>query len=167
MGLNMTLAKKWAAVPGVTFPAPMTRLLGDKRCTTVRLPQNEWISASKLAKHLGVTSERANAIGMRADGAYRIYVDPLNPVSRTRFFRRSKVMGLKVARTCRADDYAKTHVPLSKAMELLGVGRGTVAKYVRDGKLNPVHACEEGKKGIHYLYSLKEISNIKKDTHEQ
>lgn len=162
MSLNMQLARKWAEVPGVTFPEPMLKLINDSRCVTRKPSPKEWISASMLAKHLGVSTERANSIGMRNDKNFCVYVDPCSPSVRTRYFHKNRVMRLNVVIAMPAEDYVNTHVPLKEAIEMTGLGKAAIAKHVDQGKLHPVSVKGQGRRGIYYLYSKNELKLLKK-----
>ena len=161
MGMNVRLARKWASVPGVQFPEPVQKILTDNRCITFIPPADAWISAPALAKHLGVSADRANVIGMRNDDGFRVYVDPINPAVRTRYFRRAKVMDAEVKRSVLVDDYTNTHVTNKEAMDYLNVSRNAVSKMVLSGSLHPVRVRGGGKRGIYYMYSKKELEQIK------
>lgn len=161
MGMNVRLARKWASVPGVHFPKQVQKILDDNRCITFIPPADGWISAPALAKHLGVSADRANVIGMRNDEGFRVYVDPINPSVRTRYFRRAKVMDAEVKRSVLVDDYKDTHMTNKEAMDYLNVSRNAVSKMVLSGKLNPVRVRGGGKRGIYYMYSKKELEQIK------
>lgn len=162
-GMNIRLARQWASVPGVVFPEPVKKILTDKRCVTVRPPASEWISAVALAKHLGITTERANALGMRHDEGYKVYTDPINPMSRTRFFRRRFVMNAEVKHTEDVAKYEKTHVVMATVLKTLNLSRSAVSKLVAKGKLHPIRVSGGGRKGIYYVYSKKELQQIKKE----
>lgn len=161
--MNVSLARKWAAVPGVKYPDAMHRLIFDNRCVTKQPSRADWISATELAKRLNISAERANAVGVRADKNFKVYVDPRSPARRTRYFNRSKVADIYVPVSEQAKEYERTHVPLPEAISILGKGRNAVVRLVEKGLLNPVRVRGGGKRGIFYMYSKKELEQIKKD----
>lgn len=163
MSFNLARARLWAAVEGIEFPGPVQKMLDDIHSITVRPPVAEWIEAAELARHFGISTNRANQIGVREDKDYKVYVDPLQPNYRRKYFHRSKVLNACVLQTLNSEDYSGTHKSLKEAMQYLGVGRTSIAKYVSGKRLHPIRVSDPGKKGLYYMYPIEELDRIKEE----
>ena len=156
-------------LPGVIYPKEMliTKVgLNQRSGKPYRVPQSNWgVTSNEAAKLLHCTPSAARSLLHRHRVPFRIV--GAEGQSLRFFWNKKRVQALVAQRLPIAIKSSLTLIDAAEAQRILGVGRSTLYRYERRGKLNVTKVRCPSPKGLHpcTLYIREDVERLAQYLH--